>query len=133
MTSFRRPSRSGNRRAADLHAFIDEEPLAAPMEGVSTFTKTFPQRGPRDHLGRSLRDFDLQKRLFRFPLSYMVYSESFDALPESVRDRIYQRLYDILTGKETGAKFAKIAQADRQAILEILRETKPTLPAYWRH
>jgi len=112
--------------------FIDEEPLPAPVEGVSTFTKTFPQRGPRDHVGRSLRDFDLQKRLFRFPLSYMVYSESFDALPGSVRERIYQRLYDILTGKDTTPKFAKIAQADRQAIIEILRETKPALPAYWR-
>ena len=61
--------------------FIDEVPLAAPVEGVSTFTKTFPQRGPRDHLGRSLRDFDLQKRLFRFPLSYMVYSESLTHFP----------------------------------------------------
>jgi lysyl-tRNA synthetase class I len=62
----------------------------------------------------------------------MVYSESFDALPESARDRIYQRLYDVLTGKDTSPKFAKIAKADRQAVLEILRETKPTLPAYWR-
>jgi len=49
-----------------------------------------------------------------------------------VRERIYQRLYDILTGKDTAPKFAKIAQADRQAIVEILRETKPALPAYWR-
>ncbi len=69
------------------------------VEGVSTFTKTFPQRGPRDKQGRSLRDFDLEKRLFRYPLSYMVYSEAFDAMPDTVRERLYRRLYDVLTGK----------------------------------
>ena len=67
--------------------FAEEVPLKEPIEGVSTFTKTFPQRGPRDAKGRSLRDFDLQKRLFRYPLSYMIYSAQFDALPEQVREQ----------------------------------------------
>src|SRR5215469_7982205 len=31
--------------------FADEEPLKAPVTGVSTFTKTFPERGPRDSKG----------------------------------------------------------------------------------
>ena len=61
--------------------FVDEAPLTEPVKGVSTFTQTFPQRGPRDKQGRSLRDFDLQTRLFRYPLSYMVYSDLFDGLP----------------------------------------------------
>ncbi|HEX4595679.1 MAG TPA: hypothetical protein VH157_15445, partial [Bryobacteraceae bacterium] len=103
-----------------------------PIEGVATFTKTFPERGPRDKKGRSLRDFDLQKRLFRYPLSYLIYSAQFDALPGDTRERIYQRLYDILTGKDQGQKFASISADDRRTILEILRDTKPTLPAYWR-
>src|SRR5690242_19494903 len=68
--------------------FADEAPLFGPVTGVSTFTKTFPERGPRDRQGRSLRDFDLDRRLFRYPLSYMVYSETFDALPEQVRERV---------------------------------------------
>jgi hypothetical protein len=112
--------------------FADEAPLAAPVEGVSTFTKTFAQRGPHDKQGRSLRDFDLKKRLFRYPLSYMVYSEAFDGMPKAVLDRVYRRLYDVLTGKDVSAKFASIAPADRQAVLEILRDTKPNLPEYWR-
>src|SRR5580704_8124646 len=58
--------------------FVDEEPLKEPVQGVSTFSKTFTERGPRDAKGRSLRDFDLQKRLFRHPLSYMIYSAAFD-------------------------------------------------------
>lgn len=112
--------------------FVDEVLLPEPIEGVSTFTQTFPQRGPRDTRGRSLRDFDLQKRLFRYPLSYMIYSTQFDALPDPVRDRVYQRLYEILTGKDETPKFARLSASDRKAILEILRDTKKNLPEYWR-
>ncbi len=111
--------------------FVDEEPLKEPVAGVSTFTKTFAARGPRDAKGRSLRDFDLQKRLFRYPLSYMIYSAAFDAMPDVVRDRVYQRLYDVLTGKDKSPAFAAILPADRQAVLEIVRATKPKLPNYW--
>ena len=111
--------------------FADEEPLKQPVAGVSTFTKTFAERGPRDPQGRSLRDFDLQKRLFRYPLSYLIYSAAFDAMPGIVRERVYQRLYDILTGQDKSQKFAAISRAGRQAVLEIVRATKPKLPEYW--
>lgn len=113
--------------------FVDEAPLAAPVRGVSTFTRTFPTRGPRDRRGRALRDFDLQRRLFRYPLSYLIYSPAIDALPSSVRTRLYRRLYEILTGADRSPAFAKMSAEDRAAILEILRETKPSLPQYWRH
>jgi hypothetical protein len=112
--------------------FADEATLQSPIVGVSTFTKTFPERGPRDRQGRSLRDFDLQKRMFKYPLSYMVYSEAFDALPEQVRARVYRRLYEVLTGGDHSDKFKRLSVNDRQAVLEILRETKPGLPAYFR-
>src|SRR4029079_9905514 len=65
----------------DYMLFTDEEPLKAPVKGVSTFTETFARRGPRDSQGRSLRDFDLKTRLFRYPLSYMIYSAAFDSMP----------------------------------------------------
>ncbi|HEX5424775.1 MAG TPA: hypothetical protein VFW94_14600, partial [Candidatus Acidoferrales bacterium] len=39
--------------------FANEAPLTSPIKGVSSFTRTFAQRGPRDRQGRSLRDFDL--------------------------------------------------------------------------
>ena len=111
--------------------FADETPLKEPIEGVSSFTQTFPERGPRDSKGRSLRDFDLRKRLFRYPLSYLIYSRQFDALPDDIRARIYRRLYDILSGQDETPKFASLSADDRRAILEILRDTKPGLPAYW--
>ena len=111
--------------------FADEAPLAAPVAGVSSFTKTFAERGPRDRKGRSLRDFDLRTRLFRYPLSYMIYTPAFDALPDFARARVYQRLYEVLSGKDPSKKFAKLSPEDRSAVLEIVRETKPNLPAYW--
>jgi hypothetical protein len=112
--------------------FADEATLYDPVEGVSTFAKTFTERGPRDRQGRSLRDFDLHKRMFRHPLSFMLYSPTFDDLPDAVREKVYRRIYDVLTGKDQDKKFARTSAEDRQAILEIVRETKPGLPAYWR-
>ena len=112
--------------------FADEAPLDDQIEGVSTFAQTFPAHGPRDRRGRSLRDFQLRIRLFRYPLSYMIYSEVFDGMPEIVRARVYQRLYDVLTGKDRSPKFQRLSEEDRRAILEIVRDTKPGLPAYWK-
>ena len=108
--------------------FTEEDQLKEPVAGVSTFTKTFPQRGPKDSKGRSLRDFDLQTRLFRYPLSYMIYSAAFDNLPDLVKERVYRRLYESLTGKED---VGHITAADRGNIVDILRETKKDLPPYW--
>ena len=112
--------------------FKDEASLKEPIEGVSTFTQTFPLRGPRDRRGRSLRDFDLRTRIFRYPLTYMVYSEAFDALPGPLRAEIYQRLHDVLAADRPTAGYDHLTAADRKAILEIIRETKPNLPRYWR-
>jgi hypothetical protein len=112
--------------------FVEEAPIKDRIEGVSTFSKTFPQRGPRDQRGRSLRDFDLEHRLFKYPLSYMIYSEAFDAMPPAALDRLYRRLYEILSGQDNGSKYASLREADRSAILQILLDTKPSLPAYWK-
>lgn len=111
--------------------FVDEAPLHDPVKGVSTFTETFPQRGPRDKQGRSLRDFDLQTRLFRYPLSFMIYSNIFDAMPAPARDRVYERLYEVLTGKDQSPKFSHLSDADRHAIMDILADTKNGLPGNW--
>ena len=112
--------------------FAEEAKIRDPIVGNSTFTKTFPQRGPRDKKDRSLRDFDLQTRLFRYPLSYMIYSEAFDGMPDLVRQPVYRKLYDVLTGRDTNPKFARLSAEDRRNVREILLDTKPGLPSYWR-
>jgi hypothetical protein len=107
----------------DYMLFVDEAPLDG-IKGTSGFAERFSARGPRDSKGRSLRDFDLQRRLFRYPCSYMIYSEAFDALPDVARNAVSARLLQVLTGKDTSAKYRSLSATDRQAILEILRETK---------
>jgi hypothetical protein len=113
--------------------FSEEAPLTDRVHGTSDFAREFGRRGPFDKKGRSLRDFDLRRRLFKYPCSYLIYSASFDALPPEVKGYVYERLWDVLTGKDQGKEFAHLSDADRQAIREILLETKPNLPDYWRN
>lgn len=112
--------------------FTEETPLTAPVSGDAQFMADFTSQARRDSHGRSLRDLDLQSRMFRYPCSFLIYSEAFDQIPAVMRDHLLQRLHDILTGQDADPQFAKLAAGDRQAILEILRETKPGLPSYWR-
>ena len=112
--------------------FTEESPLADRVTGASGFQAEFEQRGPQDGQGRSLRQFDLQHRLFRYPLSFLIYSPAFDGLPPFVKERFYSRLWEVLTGKDQSPAFAALAAADRHAILEILAATKPGLPDYWK-
>ncbi len=126
-------SRMGNNTEArvkdlvDVFFFLGEAPITEPVEGVSTFTQTFPKRGPHDAKGRSLRDFDLQTRIFRYPLSYMIYSAQFDALPSREKAAVADRIIQVLQSEEDPAHYPHLKKDIRIAILEILRETKPDL------
>lgn len=116
--------------------FVDETPLGgqdrAKIIAASAFARQFAARGVRDSKKRSLRDFDLHDRIFRYPCSYLIYSSAFDAIPEPAKGYIYHRLLQVLSGADQSADFAKLSAADRQAILTILLETKPGLPSEWR-
>lgn len=112
--------------------FSGEAKLDGPVEGTSGFAKEFAARGPFDKKGRSLREFDLKARLFKYPCSYLIYSKGFASLPTEVKAHTLKRLHEALTGKDTSAAFAHLTAADRAAVLEILRDTLPDLPDYWR-
>jgi hypothetical protein len=109
--------------------FVDEAKFAAPIKGTTTFAQEFAARGLKDKQGRALREFDLRQRLFRYPLSYLVYTEAFDNLPSLAREMFYRKLWLVLTGQDK--TFADLRAADRQAMLEILRDTKQNLPDYF--
>jgi hypothetical protein len=104
--------------------FCEETKLTAEIAGTSGFAKEFSARGPRDEAGRSLRDLDLKTRMFKYPCSYLIYSESFEALPTEARDRFFVRLHEVLSGKDQSKDFANLTAADRKAIGEILAATK---------
>ena len=103
----------------------DEFTLTDSVSGTSTFEADFEDRGEKDSKGRSLRDFDLQTRLFRYPCSYLIYSAAFDGLPAEVRSRVIANLQDVLIGKDQSPDFKHLTAKMRTEILEILRETKP--------
>jgi len=116
----------------DYLLFVDEAPLPHPVHGMSGFAEQFAAVGPRDAQGRSLRDFDLQRRLFRYPCSYMIYSKAFDAMPPAAKSAVYARLQVVLAGRDAAPRYRILTPADRRAVLDILRATKPDLPAELR-
>ena len=120
------------RSLVDSFLFRGAATLQAPIGGTSGFAAGFPVAGPRDPRGRSLRDLDLTGRLFRHPCSFLVYSASFDALPEEVRERFWNRMDDVLAGRHAGGEYAHLTAEDRLAVREILAATKPGVPASWR-
>jgi hypothetical protein len=115
----------------DYLLFVNEARLPQPVRSRSGFAERMAGRGPRDRQGRSLYELDLQRRLLKYPCSYLIYSPAFDALPPLVKEPIYRRLWDVLSGRAAEPRYAVLSSADRQAILEILRDTKPDLPAYF--
>ena len=119
------------RDLVDYLLFVDEAPIAGPVRGSSGFAERFSGAGPRDGKGRSLRQLDLERRLMRYPCSYMIYTEVFDALPEAAKAAVYERMWAILSGREKGGSYDRLAIADRRAVVEILRETKTGLPVYF--
>jgi len=115
------------REFVDYLLFVDEAPV--PRGNLtSRFAASFGKNAPRDSKGRSLYDLDLHQRLLRYPCSYMIYSDAFDALPSEAKDAIYKRMVQIVSGADKDRKYARLSAADRRAILEILRETKKDFP-----
>ncbi len=112
--------------------FTNEAQLRDETKGTSSFRADFEALGPKDGQGRSLRQFDMKSRMFRYPCSFLIYSEAFDALPQAAKDPFLKRLWDILSGKDQSTTFSKLSADDRKAILGILVDTKKGLPDYFR-
>ena len=112
--------------------FSGEATMPATVEGSTEYARLFEKLGPFDHEGRSLRQFDLHSRIFRYPCSYLIYSEQFDSLPTDAKSYIYRKLWKVLTGRDDSAAFSHLSDGDREAIYQILGETKRDLPGYWK-
>lgn len=123
----------------DYLLFVDEPPLATvrpdalppTLAGNSAFAQRMSARGPRDRRGRSLFELDLSRRLMKYPCSYLIYSPAFDALPTLVKEPVYRRLWQVLSGQVADARYRELSLADRRAVAEILIDTKAGLPRYF--
>lgn len=130
-TTYRRIKNAGDPLVKYMF-FSKETPLTEKLRGTSTFAEEFVRHGPRDAKGRSLRDFDLEKRLFKYPCSHLIYSEAFAALPEAVKTHVYGRMQEVLAGRDYSRDFDHLSADDRQALREILSATKADLASSWR-
>jgi len=110
----------------------EEVPLEHPVQGDPEFVRTFEAAGPRDRRGRSLRQLDLQKHLFKHPCSFLIHSEAFRRLPAPLKQKIYRRMAEVLSGADTSESFRRLSAEDRAAVREILTETLEDLPPDWK-
>lgn len=130
--STRRRIESAADEALRYLLLVGQARFQSPINGTAGFAPEFSARGPQDKQGRSLRELDLQRRLFRYPCSYLIYSDAFDSLPPAALDYLYRQLWLVLTGQTRDKDFAAIPADERKAVLEILRATKRGLPDYFQ-
>lgn len=116
--------------------FAGEPQFTSPVQGTSKYPHVFEAMGKKDKQGRSLRQFDLNKRIFKHPCSFLIHNAAFDMMPKPVLDRTYAKLHAVLTGTDDDKadieKYKHLTAEDRQAIMEILLATKKSLPESWR-
>ncbi|MCP5517630.1 MAG: hypothetical protein H7A45_10285 [Verrucomicrobiales bacterium] len=115
------------------HLLFAEE-AALPPEGIQgdpAFVEAFRANRREDARARSLKDFDLQTRLFRWRCSYLIYSQAFDGLPPVLKAAVYDRLDEVLGSEAPPPEFTYLDRQEREDIRTILRATKPELAARW--
>jgi hypothetical protein len=112
--------------------YTKEAKLDGVLSGTSGFDEQFAAQGIRDDKGRSLRDFDGEQRLFKYPCSYLIYSDSFQTLPAVFKQTVYQRLHTVLTTDELDEDFPHLSAGDKKAVYEILKATLSNLPEIWK-
>jgi hypothetical protein len=109
---------------ADYMLFVDEARIpGGGIEGSSGFAEKFTAAGPRDALGRSLRDLDLKTRLQKYPLSYMIYAPAFRGMPDAPKNLVMGKIDRVLSGEITDPKYAHLTPQLRSDIREILNQT----------
>jgi hypothetical protein len=113
------------RQIATTLLFADEASLAEAGAGADpAFAAAFAAQWPPGPSGQGLGRFDLQHRLFALPLSPMVHSPAFAALPDELRTAVLERLRVALQrGRLPGG--VALTTAQRQALHEHLRATLP--------
>ncbi|MEI6534797.1 MAG: hypothetical protein WCN98_05610, partial [Verrucomicrobiaceae bacterium] len=102
------------------------------IEGGAAFQDAFRKDRHETADGRSLKDFQLLNRLFKYRCSYMIYSKAFDAMPRQLKDEVYAQLFAVLNGQDHSKDFAYLSTSERQHIKEILLETKKDMPEEWK-
>ncbi|MBL9203144.1 MAG: hypothetical protein JNL39_21725 [Opitutaceae bacterium] len=115
----------------DRLLFHKEAELPEGVEGSAAFRAAFAADAVRTRDGRSLRDLSLRGRIFAHRCSYMIYSESFAALPPALKSGIFERLKKALDGREAKDRYAYLPAEEKERIRAVLLETLPEARARW--
>lgn len=102
---------------------LDEAPLQGPVRGIGGYTEKYRSQGPTDASGRSLRELDLNQRVFRWGVSPLVYTRTFQQLPDPLRRDVQNRMNALLDGSAPWPETCVRSAEDRQTALAILRDT----------
>ena len=105
--------------------FRDAAPLPDGIVGSAGFRQAFSADARRSRAGHSLKDLSVHGRLLANRCSYLIYSESFAALPAPLEDRVLDRLAAILQGRDSSDRYAYLEADEKHRILEVLTETQP--------
>ncbi|MCD6050639.1 MAG: hypothetical protein K0Q55_2042 [Verrucomicrobia bacterium] len=101
------------------------------VKGDSGFQEAYERVGIRTKDGRSLRELRLDRYLFKYRCSHLIYSKQFLALPAPLKQRIYTRLEKALDADNPDSRYDYLSKQERLSITEILRETHPELKTLW--
>jgi hypothetical protein len=123
--------RSAVEDIVDHLLFRGAAPLPAGVTGLEAFRLAFAGEAPRSPEGHCLKDFQLRDRLFAQRCSYMIYSETFAALPVQLKTRVLDRLHGVLSGDDARGRYAYIDADEKRRIYEILASTHPDAKARW--
>jgi len=118
-----------------LHYLLFRDEIKLPdggIDGDPAFQNAFQRNAQYNQDGRSLKDFQLLNRLFKYRCSYMIYSSAFDQLPVQLKSMVYDRLLEILDGEDSSGEYDYLSESERHYIKEILVETKQDLPETWK-
>jgi len=122
-------------RAQELAKYImfaDEAKFPAQgILGDPAYTQDFLRDRKATKAGLSLRDFDMQTRIFKHRCSFMLYTDTWKQAPKELKELIYFHMASYLRD-QPDAQHAHLAPAERRAIRDILKETMTDLPSWWR-
>ncbi|MGB0992668.1 MAG: hypothetical protein ACPG32_09385 [Akkermansiaceae bacterium] len=112
-----------------LLLFADEAKLPTDgIDGSQQFVKDFTAAG-KSHDDYSLRDLRLQKRLFKYRCSYMIYSKSFALVPDTIRADVLKSIRAITTEGKTYPGLPSLSKREKERIDLILKSTLPEYAA----
>ena len=108
-----------------LHSLfmVGQPPLTDAIEGTSGFKEAFEEKGRKDAVGRSLWDLDMERRLFKYPLSYLIYSNAYAGLPTQIKEIVETRIEEILSDDNKEETYSHLSSDDKQAIRAIISAT----------